>query len=131
MEKLENVLATILEKTLEVAEKTGEFVLDVAPEVLQEFYRWHLWSNVVVCVICIVVPVVSIWLGKFTVDEDGIEYETIRLRGKRYNAALFLVWAALSAVSVVICFINFVISAAIVLKISVAPKLFLIEYFLK
>ena len=41
MNKLEQQLGTILEKALNVAEKTGDFVLEQAPQLLQEFYMWH------------------------------------------------------------------------------------------
>ena len=42
MENLENKVVEILTKSVELAEKTGEFVIDQGNEVIQQFFQWQL-----------------------------------------------------------------------------------------
>src|SRR5690625_6864055 len=46
MNDLEAQLAKVVEKSLEVAERTGEFVIEQAPELLREFYMWHTAKHI-------------------------------------------------------------------------------------
>ena len=45
-EKTEQLLETSLTKCLEVAEKTGQFVMEQAPDLLKQFYLWHTARNI-------------------------------------------------------------------------------------
>ena len=40
-DQLQNILAEMLQKALNVAEKTGEFALDMAPELVYQFLVWE------------------------------------------------------------------------------------------
>ena len=60
-EKLENLLGQLVEKDIEAAEKTGEFIIEQAPLLLQEFYRWHIAKNILMIVVCVIVLSISIW----------------------------------------------------------------------
>ena len=43
--KTDEVLSKVVEKALNVAEKTGEFAIEQAPLLLKEFYSWHIAKN--------------------------------------------------------------------------------------
>ena len=45
-EKLQEQLALLVEKAIEAATKTGEFVIDQAPDLLQEFYAWNIAEDI-------------------------------------------------------------------------------------
>lgn len=53
--KAEEVLATVLQKAMEVAEKTGDFVTEQAPDVVQQLLVWKLAQALVVGLMCAVV----------------------------------------------------------------------------
>jgi len=54
-------------KGIELAEKTGTFIIEQAPEVIQQFYRWHTisnWFGIGICVsiiliLCLVVRLIG------------------------------------------------------------------------
>ena len=45
--KLEEQLSKVVEKSIGLAEKTGEFVIEQAPQLLQEFYNWHIAESII------------------------------------------------------------------------------------
>ena len=69
--KTDEVLSKVVEKALNVAEKTGDFVIEQAPLLLQEFYAWHIYSS-----IFFVFAGVMLWFSfknyKLFVSEDFI-----------------------------------------------------------
>lgn len=72
-EELQKQLAEVVRKSMAVAEKTGEFVLDQAPELLQEFYRWHLASEVMGVVLGIVLILSGRFIPYVWLDKEGDE----------------------------------------------------------
>ena len=42
----DQVLSKVVEKALIVAEKTGNFVIEQTPLLLQEFYKWHITESI-------------------------------------------------------------------------------------
>ena len=111
--QLDEALATAIKKGVEVAEKTGNFVIEQAPDLLKEFYAWQLWSNIALAismtVMCFIIFFAAKKISK-EIDEDFL-----------YILYLFqlipLVFLATSIYKIIF--------------ISVAPKLYLIEYFIK
>ena len=53
MNELEKQLAKVIEKAIQVAEETGQFVIDQAPDLLQEFYKWHIAKSILMITIFI------------------------------------------------------------------------------
>jgi len=45
-QKTDEVLSKVVEKALIVAEKTGNFVIEQTPLLLQEFYKWHITESI-------------------------------------------------------------------------------------
>ena len=54
MNELEKQLSKLVEKGIEVAEQTGNFVIEQAPDLLQEFFRWHISKNIFLMIVFIV-----------------------------------------------------------------------------
>ena len=143
MNKLEETLQKILEKSIELAEQTGEFVMDQAPLLLQEFYRWHIMQCVLYFILAFIiffaVKYVSTFFGSkkefsITYDNYGREREikSVKMYGRYYNPQDdYLVGNLIFKIGsfiplVIIVFINLYK----LLFILIAPKLYLIEYFI-
>lgn len=120
MNELEKQLAKIVEKSLEVAERTGEFVIEQAPELLQEFYMWHTASYILGIILCVaVLAVISAFVVTIGKKNDWDFREEVV-----FFSVVFGVIGGL--VSLVFLFTN-IYNLTFVL---IAPKLYLIEYFL-
>ena len=118
MDKLEETLAKILEKALNVAEQTGDFVMEQAPQLLQEFYSWHIAANIMGICLAVVFLLTFIMFYKKS-DFDSYEFE--------FWNFMTIFTGALNIVT----FIMFFICVYSLIFILVAPKLYLIEYFIK
>lgn len=118
--ELDQVLSKAIEKGIEMAEKTGEFVIDQAPDLIQQFYHWHIAKESLVILVCITIAILFIKIWNKFFDSD--EYEELD-----EGAAIYL------AFMVIILIISFIISISALLEllqIIIAPKLYLIEYFI-
>ena len=143
MNEIENQLSELIKKAIEVAEKTGEFAIDQAPLLLQEFYRWHIAESVVYILIFITIKVL---LGKFALSfgyknkeqipeaqkdnyylkKDGRYYSSSFTDGSSDVYVLSIVVKVLSYLSL----IGVVVHVKKIIYITIAPKLYLVEYFL-
>ncbi len=142
MNELEQQLSKILEQAIKVAEQTGEFVIEQAPLLLQEFYRWHLTVNVfnIICsflIIFIAHKVLKYALSyKENPKPDKPEHYVTRedrFWMSSYKDGLseqFTVYTVISSLSW-FSLIWAVVSIYKIVFIIVAPKLYLIEYFVK
>lgn len=142
MEELENKLLEVLKKSLELAEKTGEFAIDQAPLLLQEFYNWHIAESVFMIITFLgVMGLFRIW-SKLT----GFNEKDIPSNGryiKKPNGRYYLAdhsydddseqYAFCQAMKVVslLPLIGVAYWLSNLLHIIIAPKLYLIEYFIK
>ncbi len=128
-QKTDEVLAEVVKKALVVAEKTGNFVIEQAPSLLQEFYQWHLWADI----FGIALGLAIFFSGRYfpycfgQKEESG--YYDERFFG-RWFGMVDLIWV-LFGVSTLIsaCFVF--ISLYDLIYLLVAPKLYLIDYFIK
>ena len=115
--KADEVLAQVLEKALEVAEKTGEFVTDHAPEVIQQLLAWKFAEAVIVFVLT------SLLLGIFAY---GI-YAAIK-NNENYEADWVPAIFTLSVVGGVVALMFWCMALMNMVMIWVAPKVYLLEY---
>lgn len=143
MNELETQLSKILEKALNVAEKTGDFAIEQAPLLLQEFYRWHITESILTIVICIIFFILFsrvqyLWTFKELPLNADERYYT--LKGKRYykkdytydilHPGLFAsILIKVVSYSLISCFL--LPSIYKLFFILTSPKLYLIEYFIK
>jgi hypothetical protein len=133
--KTDEVLSEVVKKSLVVAEKTGNFVIEQAPMLLHEFYAWHIWSDIFWIVFGLLIFLCGryipyCWLtsesqGKYSVkffkkygSQDGIS---------RDPSASWIIFSITTFSSIIVMIINIYDLAYIL----VAPKLYLIDYFIK
>ena len=116
-EQMEAVLTEILTKALEVAEKTGVFVVDQAPEVIQQLLVWHMVESIIYCLVTFVASIAFILFVRVGVKGDWEE-----------------IFPAIGCVvSGIFCF-GFAVPGVVEgflfnwLKIMLTPKLYLLEY---
>lgn len=135
MNELENVLAELVKKGIEVAEQTGNFVIEQAPDLLQEFYRWHITKNVFFSLLCIIIMFTCFFIFKKTGrKENTFKYpeDSSLILGRYYSE-----WSVGGVFIIIFCIIGFLVSLGHLISslydlvfILTAPKLYLIEYFI-
>lgn len=113
LSKTDEVLSKAVEKGIEFAEKTGNFVIEQAPDLLKEFYAWQLYSNISIVVLMLIISYSIYIISKKVVKSIDDEF--------MYILNLFQI--------IPVIFLSF--SVYKIIFISVAPKLYLIEYFIK
>lgn len=111
--ELETQLANVLEKSLQLAENTGEFVMEQAPELLRQFYQWNLYAHILGVILAIVISI-GIHIGVKKLVE--IEHD---------NTPYLLQFFQLIPLGILSYNVHYIV------YISVAPKLYLIDYFIK
>jgi len=112
-ENLEKQVAAILEKGMALAEQTGEFVIEQGGDLLKEFYMWHTASYVLGIILCVIF---SIALHLF-----------IRFFARRDDDDFVYIFESVQIVPLMFLGTNIYN----LVYISIAPKLYLIEYFIK
>lgn len=136
-EELEKQLAELIKKSIELAEQTGEFVIDQASDLIQQFFMWHIAENILYIVLFLIVGLVAnkIGLSIGTKEEDFNDkggYDSyITIRGRRGVEEIMIFG------NVLFCLFPLLISSIVIFNcikdlifILVAPKLYLVEYFL-
>ena len=128
--KTEELLAEFIKKAIAVAEKTGDFVINQAPLLLQEFYAWHIWSDVFFIVFGICLILVSrylpyLWLSKER--EFSYENKYFSRYGEEILVPSWFVFIIGSFIGICMLLTNLYD----LIYILVAPKLYVIEYFIK
>lgn len=136
-EQLEQTLSKILDKSIELAEKTGEFVIEQGTDLLQQFFMWHTTEAVMGIIIGICVLIVGFFIPRTWSHRDKTKkldiYEKyVKIFGRYYidngseGAAIIILVISLIAGWVVI-----LVNLYNLVYILIAPKLYLIEYFMK
>ena len=135
MNELETQLAELVKKGIEVAEKTGNFVIDQAPLLLQEFYRWHIASAILGILFGVIIYLIGRYLPFLWLHKEKPNKYSVNFFGKwgtgdgisRDPSASWILFTITTLVSLIFIFINLYT----LVFILVAPKLYLIEYFIK
>lgn len=127
--KTDEVLSEVVKKALVVAEKTGNFVIEQAPMLLQEFYAWHIWSAVFFILLGISFIIGGIrlpylWLSK---EENNWDYKYFKKYG---DEGVIIAWFSYG-IGLLIGIIMLICNIYDLVYILVAPKLYLIDYFIK
>lgn len=132
MEELEKTLITILQKALVVAEQTGEFVIEQAPILLQEFYSWHIAKNVLSLLLFPTIYFISYKVFKYFGEKEKDNYKTNKIFNRYYDWED--VWPVFGIAAIIIlgfvAVVKIFISIYNIVFIYVAPKIYLIEYFM-
>ena len=130
--KTDEILSEVVKKALLVAEKTGNFVIEQSPLILQEFYNWHICSSIFWIILSLISIVFAFNFSKIFGKKVDKDYEkkwgqTI-IRG--YVTDEFFTFIGM-AISLVFGFVFLFSNIYKLIFILVAPKLYLIEYFIK
>jgi len=129
MNKLEQQLIKILESALSVAEKTGSFVIEQAPQLLKEFYIWNTSKYILGIILSIFILLSArflsnIWSEKY--NGGQYDYNKIVMFGRLGEGGNMIVpFIVLSVIGLPI----FIINVYYLIFITVAPKMYLIEHF--
>mgnify|MGYP003632525740 CR=1 FL=1 len=118
MNKLEEQLSIILEKSLNIAEKSGEFIIEQAPLLLQEFYKWHTASHIMGSLLFLLTLIPFIIFYKKADWSSGSDV---------FSEVASVVLGIVSLFTIIASMVNIYQ----LVFITVAPKLYLIEYFVK
>ena len=122
--KTDEVLSEIVKKALTVAEKTGDFVIEQTPLLLQEFYRWHIAKSSLSIFISLIAVILMIVLmnkhRKYVTKEDLDMSDAECFFPRIFGWIGFFVATGF--------LISYVYDLAFILF---APKLYLIEYFVR
>lgn len=130
-ETLENQLEEIVRNAIAITEQTGEFVIEQAPMLLQEFYAWRLTDAiyqillaVILVIVCLRIP--YLWMEK----EKGYHFDTKYLN--RFGEEGGVIGGyAIAGSGAITGLIIFLVNLHELLFILIAPKIYLIEYFIR
>ena len=120
MDKTDEQLAEILKKSLEAAEKTGSFIIEQAPDIIQQLILWktvQYSASVVIGVFLLYM----LW-KKYSSDKKKTDYydsEDYFLE----NPMRIIMYFVLGAIG-----FSLITGAYSLIQIVFAPKIFLIEY---
>jgi hypothetical protein len=118
MNELEEQLSVILGKALSVAEQSGEFIIEQAPILLQEFYQWQLASYIMSCLLFI--PFLIMFMRSYKSGMDDSFDNPIHIFGVMFGG-----------VGSMVGFVMLIEGIYNIVFMTVAPKLYLIDYFVK
>ena len=133
-EKLEEQLSAFVSKAIEAAEQTGQFVLDQAPDLIQQFIMWHTARHAVLLVMSLLIPLIGYKIFKAIGSKEEIRSylgDVTKFFGRYYNdvgGVLALIFIFIG--SIIVGIVMFSINVLGLFKILIAPKIYLIEYFL-
>ena len=128
--KIDEVLSTIVQKAMIVAEKTGDFIIEQSPLLLQEFYMWHIWSNILFIFLGIFMFLAGRYAPYFWLEKENKNNYYDKTFFNRYGddgcIAGYMIFITTTITSITFIFI----SIYKLIYILIAPKLYLINYFI-
>lgn len=131
MEEITNLLYETLKKSLELASKTGQFVIEAAPELLRQFYTWHLSYNIMMIMSGILIILIFRYGPVYLmVEAEDDDYNVDSFYGKYYKGDLPVIATAVSIVFTFVGVITILIALFSIVKLIVAPELYLIDHML-
>ena len=130
VKSLDESLEFVVAKAIEIAETTGEFVIEQAPLLLQEFYAWHIALSLLDMAVGVIILLAGFFIPRMW-NEEKEEYSSQKkFLGAYYDDEGPIQFAIFTTIlSVIFGFVFIVCGAYNLVFITVAPKLYLIEYF--
>lgn len=117
---LESVLVETIKKATTTAETATQFVLEQAPEVVQQLVTWKIAANLASTLLDIVVIVILI---KLVLSLVKIFNQSVRDGNPGPFFGIFF-----GSVGVIIIGLGIRVSIFTLLQLTIAPKIWLIEY---
>lgn len=134
MNELEKTLQKVLEKSIEVAEQSGEFIIEQGSDLLQQFFLWHTVKHSLGMVMWLLLlfaltRIMRIW-GKEEPFSESHHEKSTKYLGRYYGEDGIIACVFFSIIGGGFCVSSFFISVYRLVFILVAPKLYLLDYFL-
>lgn len=130
-ETLENALESAVLKALDFAEKTGEFVIDAAPGLIQEFIAWKTMHHIASIIMCIVIFLVIKYAPcLFFKKQEKAGYEEASYFGYVGHEIPVIIFYIILGCWSLFAVIEIACSIMNLIKIIYAPNIYLMEYFL-
>lgn len=129
MNELEQTLQKILEKSLTLAEQTGELVLEQAPDLLRQFFAWHTAEHAMGIIVGFLFIFIPYFLIKWVGSKEGDEY-SIKIFNRYVDDEIGMSGIIGAIVSAIVGIAFIMINCYNLVYIIIAPKLYLIDYFL-
>lgn len=131
MKNSNQTLQKILEKSMEMAESTGQFIVEQGGELLEQFFLWHTARHSIGILLAFAILFFSFRIIRLFSSKEKEDWHT-EIMGRYYEEdhAAFFAWTIIiigSIVSLIIFLVNFYH----LVYILTAPKLYLIDYFFK
>ena len=120
MNSLEELLRPLVEKAISGIEKGVDFTMEQAPLLVREFYNWHIAEAIFWLVLSVIVLSIPYFMYKIYKKYDAFREDELMV--------FFPIMA--SIISLVFGVIMFISNLLDLIKLIVAPRLYLIEYFL-
>lgn len=137
MSELEQALQAFLLKALQVAEQTGKFLIDQAPDLLQQFYRWEYVRHGLGILLSFIILVAGwsiprLWGSKTPFENKHYDYKEFKAFGLYYNVynehevPAIIIWVGAIIVSACL----FCVHMYSFLYLIISPKMYLINHFI-
>jgi len=126
----DEALSSVVKKAIVTMEKTGDFVIEQAPMVLQEFYQWHIISSILLIMLSVVIFLIGRYASYLWLSKEKSCWRFFKRYGEEYSDTIILAWVTF-CISIIIAFVIFSLHLYKLIFILVAPKLYLLEYFVK
>ena len=111
MQDLNELLRPLVEKAINGIDKGTDFVIEQAPDLLQEFYNWHIAESLIISLFLLIGVVQVFWLKKPI--ERMRDYD---------DGVLDIIRVMVQCIVAVICLINLCVQLMMLIKILVAPS---------
>lgn len=116
----------LLEKLLEVLEKSEGLIISEAPEILQEFYSWCFTRHMITLSVILVVLIGSFYATARLIKEHRLK--TVK-REYKYDGEYITISIFTGTVSLTMLIV-LIVELTCFLKLHTAPKVYLIEHLL-
>lgn len=132
-ESLEDAVLVIAEKALEGIETAGEFVLENAPVVIQQYLNWKVVEHTFYIIIPILIFGMLYILLRFSTEkyiEKEVMYRDFNFLGRNidtHNEVVPTLLMILMCADLIVMLIVFCINIMPILKIIISPYVYLIE----
>ena len=116
----------IVKKAIEITEKTGNFVIEQTPLLIQDFFRWHIAQNIFGLIMGLLIVLFGVFFPLFFTQKDK-GYNKYLWRYCYDNTAHYIMLSVFVFIGIIII----ICCAYELIFIMTAPKIYLIEYFTK
>lgn len=123
IERAGDAVNTILLKTIDLATKTGDFVVDQTSDLIHQLIMFNIAKTSLILTFCIAVIVVYLFMLKWARSQPMLDSYS----GKQPGVAACFVYFLGTAVAAFFTWF-FAYEAIELLKLTLAPKLWLLEY---